>query len=96
MQEDGKQDMTYGCATITVVTTATISHSSRYVDILDMGCVGWSIWGSHRWASLAGLFTFGHARTRLQHSTDNVCHFFTLLRSSINEQNFGDVSYGSG
>lgn len=35
-------------------------------------------------------------RTRLQHSIDNVCHFFTLSRSSINEQTFGDVSYGSG
>lgn len=34
--------------------------------------------------------------TRLQHSIDNVCPFFTLSRSSINQQTFWDVSYGSG
>lgn len=55
--------------------------------------VAWdgSIWEFHGWASSAGLSGRG-----FKHSIDNVCHFFTLSRSSINEQTFGVVSYGSG
>lgn len=93
--------MTYGCATITVVASAAIPHGSLdTLTFLIWVAWGGSIWEFHGWAVYRACFYVRCAlirrRTRLQHSIDNVCHFFTLSRSSINEQTFEDVSYGSG